>query len=648
MAGSAKGTQCPAGSFCVTGSVAPTPCKAGENCPAGSISPMACHAGAYCSAGSTGETQCPAGSFCLAAAGAPTPCKIGQFCAPGTATNASDQLICPALYFCSSPTNRTLCQPGRLCIAGSTNDDVECPSAQFCPNDPRYPQASFSCGWGEYCPAGSGQGIACGPGTFCPTGSSEPIDCPKNTYNDREYATHSSDCIPCSHTPWIGSPSGANTCTFSILTIALICLGSLLLLVCCTYCCVVGPKKIAARYGLARSQRLKAQAEIAMETELAAELVRMANFVIVEDDELIEAEAAVVATPAERAAAAARHAEVAHRMSVKREALKVELTRLRSIELEQQRLHEDFHIEQQQIAAMRYQITSRLVDTILTTIRVNHSSELARTVESARAADYLARADQVQLDVIEAIEIEMEGVPGGCSVPSSSGRDASNRIDGDRLLLEYRNFLLEIVDLAQKQDPTTFRMTKMIQAQPAHYNLNQLHDAIYSPICVIAVAQLSPFSLSHWGKPEELDELEPIEDAIMDAIVQQFHQLQPELELAMKSPSPAASGGSVVPLPASYVYSPSKPTIASLSSEGFTWKTSAPSHASATSSSSASSYDHVHRTQAAASGSGSAIELSVFPPSDDASAAHGALQPGESESEEGMVAATVHIHIGSG
>eukprot|EP00606_Chrysophyceae_sp_TOSAG23-5_P001356 GSChrysophyteH2.ASY1.ANO1.1387.1 assembled CDS len=196
-------TNCPAGSYCLSGTTAIT---------------GACAAGFYCPSESylANTNPCPTGSFSPS-----TSLTAANECSPATAgnhvpaTGSSEQTPCPPGTFsgAGSATGCDVCPAGSKCVEGTSapvdcgigfySDDgasacIICPKGKYCgvENDGLL---SGTCFAGVLCPEGMSRTPAlvteaCPTGHYCPVGATEALPCPTGTYNDLTGQAAASDC----------------------------------------------------------------------------------------------------------------------------------------------------------------------------------------------------------------------------------------------------------------------------------------------------------------------------------------------------------------------------------------------------------------------------------------------------------------------
>ncbi|KAK1786529.1 hypothetical protein P4O66_017651 [Electrophorus voltai] len=236
-------TPCDPGTYCAgAGSTSPTgPCTAGFLCfgaaslpsPTDNVTGSQCPPGSYCLSGSLTPTLCPKGTFSvqpgLKDAGQCQSCSPGFFCSePGLSTLSGP---CLPGYYCTegSPTAAPvsaafgdLCPPGHYCGNGSTvptpcpagthrperggkgtGDCMPCPGGLF--QDQKGQKECKPCPPGFHCPSstqrsdGSSAPLICPEGYYCPndTLSGRPVPCPKGTYSNTQGLSTADECLVC-------------------------------------------------------------------------------------------------------------------------------------------------------------------------------------------------------------------------------------------------------------------------------------------------------------------------------------------------------------------------------------------------------------------------------------------------------------------
>lgn len=181
---------CPPEYYCPTGQlVSAVLCSLGNYCPLGSTDEIPCSLeGSYCPEGSSSQELCPAGYYC------PTPsdvipcslttyCPVGSteegVCSPGFYCPTPSQIFpCTAGHYCPGSTSEEIdCSLGTLCPDGSSRE-LSCPASFYCPS----PAGTVECSIGHYCPTNSSAERECIIRTYCPAGSANPRPCPAGGY----------------------------------------------------------------------------------------------------------------------------------------------------------------------------------------------------------------------------------------------------------------------------------------------------------------------------------------------------------------------------------------------------------------------------------------------------------------------------------
>ena len=241
-------TDCPQGSYCLSGSTSPTLCPVGTygaatklisesectDCPAGKYCDAAgltavtgdCAAGYYCylasiTATPDGQTYgylCPAGSYCEAGTASPQSCPAGTFNNYEGQVNDDGCIVCPEGFYCENavdPYPSGPCTAGYFCgfqettatpssgaatvghfAPGGTPDEIECPKGYY--QDLTAQSSCKICDKGYYCPSvGMSTKTDCPVGFYCPVGCLDPIPCVPGTFNADLNGESTSDCAYC-------------------------------------------------------------------------------------------------------------------------------------------------------------------------------------------------------------------------------------------------------------------------------------------------------------------------------------------------------------------------------------------------------------------------------------------------------------------
>lgn len=206
--------SCPEGFYCGAGSSSPSgPCAKGHYCPRGTsfATQFPCAAGSYTASTNLPSqeycTDCPKGSYCITGSIAPHPCPAGTYTNSTRTPGLDECRICPEGYICpiAGTVQPTICDKGTYSGPGAL-ECIECPVGKYCPHpgvsEDQVDSGNIDCPAGMYCVAGTGlypelTNHKCPKGKYCPTGTPLPIDCPAGTYNPLFAGKTLADCIVC-------------------------------------------------------------------------------------------------------------------------------------------------------------------------------------------------------------------------------------------------------------------------------------------------------------------------------------------------------------------------------------------------------------------------------------------------------------------